>query len=399
MKLSTILVPALVALYATSPALAQTGATDTAKKTAAPNFSIRNARVVMPNEQQKPIDNANVTFAAQFAGAYPITVAGPDVDMSTISNIQQLTFGGENLAPSFSPDGKHIVFEARSFADVTCRQAFVMTADGKDPHRISTGNGEAMNGMFTAKGNRIVFTSTHEKLGGVCPPITDYELQYGISINGLHDLYVVDSSGKIEAITNDGKFYDGMATISPDNKHVVFSSTRQGDIDLYYLDLVKNEITQLTTSEGFDGMARFSPNGKKIVLSASRPVGEAVASYRANLINGNVNVDACELYLIDLETRTMDPLTSNGARNVNASFSPNGDYLIFASNMHDTTRNDMAIYTLRLSDNQVVQRINSPSASEEYPVWSPNGTKVAYVSNRKVKNRNERNIYVADWAK
>jgi TolB protein len=395
MKFSWLALSLFVGSAYVSTADAQTGAVDTAKKQT-PVYSIRNPRVLMENENKKRIDNANITFATQFAGAYAVA-QGPDVDTRLLRNVQQLTFGGENLAPSFSPDGKRIVFEARSLDDVTCRQIFSMDLNGQDVRRISTGKGEALDGTFSSKGDRVLFTSTHANLDGACPPVTDHEIRWRIPVYGMYDIYVSDTLGKdIKPMTADGKFYDGMPAISPDNRKIVFSSTRQGDVDLYLLELQKNEIMQLTASEGFDGMAKFSPDGKRIVFSASRPIGSDVNRYRATLINGNVNVDAAELYIMDLDGSNVQQLTANGARNVNASFSPNGEYLIFASNMHDTTRNDMAIYTLRLSNNQVVQQVNS-AASEDYPVWSADGKKVAYVSTRKIKNRFERNIYVADW--
>lgn len=375
-------------------ALAQTAPKDSTKKATPANYSIRNPRVAFGTDENGPVDNSQVAFATQFAGALAIK-AEPGQDY--LENIQQLTFGGENLAPSFSPDGKRIVFEARSFDGITCPQIFSLTIDGKDPRRISTGKGEAVWANYSPKGERIVYGSTHALLDGGCPPPTDVTLRNPIEINGLHDLYVADSTGRLlAAITNDMKVYDGMASISPDNKKIVFTSTRSGDVDLFLLDLDKKELQQLTNNEGFEGFARFSPDGSKIVFSASRVIGQEVSTYRKNLLYGNVDLLQAEIYIMDADGTNMRQLTANGALNAQPIFSPNGESVVFASNMHDTTRQDMAIYALKLSGGEPVMCLNS-AASEQYPMFSPDGRKFVFVSDYGAKKPGEKNIFIADW--
>ena len=393
MKLSSF---ALLSILFASTAAAQTAPKDTVEQKPAPvSYQVRNPRIIMSSEGQKPIDNANVTYAAQFGGAFALK---PEPGQDFLANIQQLTFGGENLAPSFSPDGQRIVFEARSFSNVTCRQVFSITIDGKDPRRISTGKGEALWATFSPKGERVLYTSTHAMIDGACPPPTDLELKNPIAINALYDLYVADSNGQlITPVTDDKKVFDGLAAISPDNKKIVFSSTRAGDVDLFLLDLEKNEIRQLTSNEGFDGYARFSPDGKQIVFCSSRKMGKDVNIYRRNLFQGNVDLTDAELYVMDIDGTSLRQLTANGALNTQPIFSPNGESVVFASNMHDTSRTDMAIFAMKLADGgQPVMCLNS-AASEEHPAFSPDGRKFVFVSNRGAKMRGERNIFVADW--
>ncbi len=395
MKFSALAVLSLVSLGVLgADASAQTAPKDSTKKATPANYSIRNPRVAFGTDDKPAEDNSHVSFATQFAGALAIKAeAGQDF----MSNIHQLTFGGENRAPSFSPDGQRIVFEARSFDGITCPQIFSMTIDGKDAHRISTGRGQALWANYSPKGERIVYGSTHAMLDGGCPPPTDLTLTNPIEINGLHDLYVADTTGKLlSAVTNDMKVYDGMASISPDNKKIVFTSTRSGDIDLFLLDLGKNELQQLTNNEGFEGFARFSPDGSKIVFSASRVIGGEVNTYRKNLLYGNVDLVQAEIYLMNSDGSEMRQLTANGALNAQPNFSPNGESVIFASNMHDTTRKDMAIFALKLSGGDPVMCLNS-AASEQYPMFSPDGRKFVYVSDYGAKRPGEKNIFVADW--
>jgi TolB protein len=386
---------AVLSMCVAGVASAQTAPNDsTVKPVVAPDYSIRNPRMMFSADDRATVDNSSVDLKSQFAGAVAIkTEPGQDF----MSNIQQLTFGGENLAPSFSPDGSHIIFEARSFGSITCPQIFSMTVDGKDARRLSTGKGEAQWASYSPKGDRFIYTSTHEMLDGECPPPTDYSLRNPVTVNALHDLYVADSNGKIlSPLTNDKKVFDGMASISPDNKKVVFTSTRAGDVDLFLLDLGKNELKQLTSDEGFEGFARFSPDGSQIVFSASRVIGNDVRTYRANLLHGNVDLVEAEIYIMDADGSNMRQMTANGALNTQPIFSPNGESVVFTSNMHDTTRKDMAIFAMKLTGGEPVMCLNS-AASEQYPMFSPDGRKFLYVSDYGAKATGEKNIFIADW--
>ncbi|HET6512740.1 MAG TPA: hypothetical protein VFH43_11150 [Candidatus Kapabacteria bacterium] len=383
---------AVLSLFIGASAFAQTAPKDsTEKKPAPPNYTIKNPRLLMGADQPK--DNSNIVLASQFAGALAIKAeAGQDY----LSNIQQLTFGGENTSPSFSPDGSRVIFEARSFNGTTCKQIYSLTLNGTEPARVSTGRGEAQWASFSPKQNRVLFTSTHEMIDGTCPPPTDVELKNPIAINALYDLYVRDSAGTVVAVTNDKKVFDGIASISPDNKKIVFSSTRSGDVDLFLLDLEKNQIRQLTSDEGFEGFARFSPDGKKIVFCAMRAMGDGVKTYRRTLIGGNVNLSTAEIYVMDLDSNTLTQMTANGALNTQPIFAPSGEAIMFASNMHDTDRMDMAIYAQKLTGGAPVQVVNS-QASEQYPMFSPDGRKFLFVSDYGAKQKGEKNIFVGDW--
>ena len=57
-----------------------------------------------------------------------------------LSDIQQLTSGGQNAEAYWSPDGKRLIFQA-SRGDMACDQQFIMNADGSNQHMVSTGKG------------------------------------------------------------------------------------------------------------------------------------------------------------------------------------------------------------------------------------------------------------------
>src|ERR1700738_143409 len=93
-----------------------------------------------------------------------------------LSNIQQLTHGGQNAEAYWSPDGKRLIFQTtRSPYD--CDQIFVMNADGSDQHLVSTGKGRTTCAYFLADNKHIVYASTH-LAADACPTNPDRSKGY-----------------------------------------------------------------------------------------------------------------------------------------------------------------------------------------------------------------------------
>src|SRR5688500_18495419 len=57
---------------------------------------------------------------------------------SHLTNIRQLTYGGENAAAYFSPDGRWLTFQSTRDGR-SCDQQYIMRTDGSGLRRISDG--------------------------------------------------------------------------------------------------------------------------------------------------------------------------------------------------------------------------------------------------------------------
>ena len=62
--------------------------------------------------------------------------------------------------------------------------------------------------------------------------------------------------------------YNAESTITRDGKHIVFTSTRNGDLDIFTTDADGSNVKQLTHELGYDGGPFWSYDGKKIVYRA-----------------------------------------------------------------------------------------------------------------------------------
>ncbi len=158
-----------------------------------------------------------------------------------LGNVRQLTFGGTNAEAYFSADDKYLIF-MHSGAGVPCDQMYTMqvdTPDGKPPvpKLVSTGKGRTTCGYFFPKGDRILFSSTHEA-SAECPPRPDYSHGYVWPIYNSYEIYTARPDGSdLHPLTNSPSSYNAESTISRDGKKIVFTSTRNGDLDIFTMNV------------------------------------------------------------------------------------------------------------------------------------------------------------------
>ena len=112
---------------------------------------------------------------------------------SYLTDIRQLTFGGQNAEAYWSPDGSKLVFQATRDG-ASCDQIYVMNADGSNQRMVSTGRGVTTCGYFLPDGETILYASTH-LAGDDCPPRPDRSKGYVWPIHAGYDLFLTDTSG------------------------------------------------------------------------------------------------------------------------------------------------------------------------------------------------------------
>jgi dipeptidyl aminopeptidase/acylaminoacyl peptidase len=57
---------------------------------------------------------------------------------------------------------------------------------------------------------------------------------------------------------------------SPDNRHILFSSNRSGNLDIWQMDVDSGELTRVTDHAGQDWDPAYTPDGKSILWSSDR---------------------------------------------------------------------------------------------------------------------------------
>jgi len=315
---------------------------------------------------------------------------------SHLSNLRQLSFGGENAEAYFSFDGKRLTFQSTRDA-LGCDQIFVMSVDGSKVQMVSSGKGRTTCSYFLPDGKSILYATT--ELGGdACPPKPDYSRGYVWALYGNYDIVVRElASGKTTRLTSTPG-YDAEATIAPNGKQIVFTSVRDGDLDLYSMKLDGTDVRRLTNEPGYDGGAFYSPDSKTIVYRASRPTGDALARYKELLGNGLIEPRSLEIWVMNADGSNKRQVTNNGAANFAPYFTPDGKQIIFSSNMSDPKGRNFDLYLVNV-DGSGLERVTYNDTFDGFPMFSPDGKKLVFASNRAAAKTGDTNIFIADWKK
>jgi TolB protein len=311
-----------------------------------------------------------------------------------LMNLRQLTFGGENAEAYFSPDGKKLIFQSTR-EGWPCDQIYSMNLDGSAVQRLSTGKGRTTCAYYLPDGKRFIYSSTH--LGGsACPPKPDYSRGYVWAIDKNYDIFLSDTEGRLKQLT-ETPGYDAEATISPDGKKVVFTSVRDGDLEIYTMNLDGSGVRRLTNRIGYDGGAFFSPDSQKIVYRASYPRDEkSKTRYQALLAEHLVEPRQLDLFVMNSDGSNPVQVTNNQAANFCPFFHASGKKIIFASNLADPRGRNFDLYLINL-DGTGLERITFHETFDGFPMFSPDGKKLVFASNRNATQPGETNIFVADW--
>ncbi len=190
---------------------------------------------------------------------------------------------GTNSSPAWSPDGNQLAFMASLQGDP---EVYVTDSFGRHMHRLTYTTGVSTSPTWNPKtGNQIIFVSDRDGLPdlfemnadgsnttkiplsaatGVAAadlPATGYVVDPAWSPNGEllafswrrpagnYDIYVMDLAGHqlIELTRDSGE--NERPSWAPDDRHIVFESTRSGSLQIWSMLADGSEARQLTTAE------------------------------------------------------------------------------------------------------------------------------------------------------
>jgi Tol biopolymer transport system component len=155
-----------------------------------------------------------------------------------------------NINPSWSPDGRQLVFESARHGNTTL---YIINADGTGERRLtSTGRGDDTHPQWSPDGRTILFDSDRD---------------------GAFHLYTIrpDGTGEQRLTVRDTSRALTVArhpSWSPDGRRIVFDSDRDGNADIYVMDGDGRNVRRLTQHPASDGHASWSPDGTRIIFGS-----------------------------------------------------------------------------------------------------------------------------------
>ena len=244
-----------------------------------------------------------------------------------------------------------------------------------------------------------MFSSTHET-SAECPPRPDYSRGYVWPIYNSYQIYTAKPDGQRPAPPQQfsRQLQRGIDHCSRDGKQIVFTSTRNGDLDIYTMNADGTNVRQLTHELGYDGGAFFSYDGKKIVYRSEQPkTPEAIADYKDLLSRGLIRPGNLEIWVMDADGSHKRQVTHNGAANFAPYYLPDGKRIIFASNV--ANQKDPSGFDLYLinEDGTGLEQITYHPDFDAFPMFTSDGKRLVWASNRNGKAPHETNIFIADW--
>src|SRR5579871_2035396 len=160
---------------------------------------------------------------------------------------------GAAMMPSWSPDGKQLVFGFGGFfpaRDFRPARLIVINEDGSGAKDLTgTTPNEPNTGFpsWSPDSKKIVFRV------------------WGKDVRGLKVMNLEDHSVKV--LTTD---WDNFPFWSPDGKKILFTRQKDVDFDIFLMNADGTDVQQLTNSPGSDGHANWTADGKQIIFSSSR---------------------------------------------------------------------------------------------------------------------------------
>ncbi len=266
------------------------------------------------------------------------------------SSVRLTKLGWMSHQPAWSPDGKEIVYRHSGPGRNGMR---IISADGENDHEVLFGPAQLPS--FSPDGRSVLYTK--------------------LDLNGFYyafsDLYLYDLEQKSERrLTHGARAY--VAAFAPDGQTIYFAHHigRDASTVISKLDLQSGKITPVTefadNSVTVHSLA-VSPDGKTLALSLWRRGG-----YQ-------------DIYLLDLSPSPsplgsglggrLTPITQDKDEDLDPTFSPDGQYLLFSSDRGEYRVANL--YAYKLSDGSFYKVTNVLTGAFD-PTVSPDGTKIAF---------------------
>jgi len=314
---------------------------------------------------------------------------------SHLSDLKQLTHGGQNAEAYWSPDGKRLIFQSTR-PPYECDQMFVMNADGSDQHLVSTGKGRTTCGYFLADNQHIVYGSTH-LAGDACPAPPDRSKGYLWGVFPGYDIFLATDKGEIQKRLTDTPGYDAEATINWKTGTIVYTSLASKDLDLWTMKSDGSNKKQITKTEGYDGGAVLSRDGKKLVWRANYPKdAAALAKYKELLAENLTAPMKMEIMVADADGKNARQVTNFGCASFAPTFTPDGKKILFSSNKQECDSRKFELFMMNL-DGTGLEQVTNFGGFTSFPEFSPDGKTLVFCTDKDAKERYEFNIFTATW--
>ncbi|MGC2100554.1 MAG: protein kinase [Candidatus Sulfotelmatobacter sp.] len=245
-----------------------------------------------------------------------------------------------NIRPSWSPSGRFIYFSSDRSGGINIWRAPVK-ADGTlngSLQQVTTGAGQDVEVAVSPDSKRLAYATLRQNADIWRLPVSP---QTGLT------------NGTPEAVISTTR-EDSRGAWSPDGNMVAFNSDRAGDMNVWLFRLADSNTRQLTTGHGGDFQPNWSPDEKRIVFFSSR--------------SGSPNI-----WEVDIGSGLLNPLTSNSGVNVNPFYSPDGKLIAYQSDQSGR----LEVWVMNV-DGSNPRRLTNVGITGHFMRWTPDGSGIVF---------------------
>jgi TolB protein len=241
---------------------------------------------------------------------------------------------------------------------------YLMNQNGTGVAQLDSSFANDLWPSWSPDGKRIVYQSQRGVKPG--PPdtvISGIDTMITRPLVAFYNLSVINADGTgLQRLATDASS-DIEPAWSPDGTKIAFSTDRDaGDYEVYVMHADGTNPVRLTNSPGEDGQPAWSPDGSKLAFATTRdaPTDSLHPEiYVMSAVDGSGPVN----------------LTLDAAADLEPAWSPDGTKIAFASDRSG----QFEIWVMNANGTNPV-RLTHGSKPAELPAWSPDGTKIAYDS-------------------
>ena len=150
---------------------------------------------------------------------------------------------------------------------------------------------------------------------------------------------------------------------------IAFASTREGNRDIYVINLDGSGETRLTDDPAWDWHPAWSPDGRRIAFESNR--------------DGDF-----EIYVMNADGSGLTQLTDNFHQDRAPSWSPGGSRIAFQQQRHGGS---VDIYVMNTDGSKIV-RLTHDDDDESDPNWSPDGQRMSFSGSGSIFGHSKRVI-------
>jgi TolB protein len=148
---------------------------------------------------------------------------------------------------------------------------------------------------------------------------------------------------------------------SPDGSKIAFSSSKDGNPEIYVMDRDGSRVERLTDHPGIDVSPTWSPTGREIAFTSDRS-------------------GSPQIYVMDAEGLNLVRISLQGSYNAEPAWSPSMEF----SEIAYASRFRGAVFDIVIHDllKKQIRKITDQRGLNESPSWAPNGRHLAFASTR-----------------